>query len=149
MRAVIQRVSEASVRVADENVAQIARGLLIYIGVAANDEVDDANLLADKVRFLRIFEDESGKMNLDVLQAGGSVLVVSAFTLQADARRGRRPTLEGAARGEEARVLYESFCETLLSLDLQVARGVFGGHMHIHSVNDGPVCILLDSRRLF
>jgi len=149
MRAVIQRVTCASVEVEEQTVCAIERGLLIYLGVAADDTEQDGALLADKVRHLRIFEDETGKMNLDIGQAGGSILAVSAFTVQADARKGRRPTFDAAARGEVALGLYESFCDALASHGVVVARGVFGAYMQVRSVNDGPVCVLLDSGRVF
>lgn len=149
MRAVVQRVLKASVEVDGKTVGAIERGLLVYLGVGLDDTADDANLLADKIRFLRVFEDQDGKMNLDVAQANDSVLVVSAFTVQADARKGRRPTFDAAARGESALKLYERFCDALQSTGLTIARGSFGADMKVHSVNDGPVCILLDSQRLF
>jgi D-aminoacyl-tRNA deacylase len=149
MRAVVQRVLRASVEVDEVTVGIIERGLLVYLGVAAGDQGEDATYLADKVRFLRIFEDSAGKMNLDVVASRGTVLVISAFTLQADARRGRRPAFDAAARGDQARILYDTFCDTLQSVDLPIARGVFGADMKVHCVNDGPVCILLDSERTF
>ncbi len=149
MRAVVQRVLKASVEVDGKTVGAIERGLLVYLGVGLDDTADDANLLADKIRFLRVFEDQDGKMNLDVAQANDSVLVVSAFTVQADARKGRRPTFDAAARGESALKLYERFCDALQSTGLIIARGSFGADMKVHSVNDGPVCILLDSQRVF
>ena len=148
MRAVIQRVSEASVNVDGYIVAAIERGLLVYLGVAADDGDADLTYIVDKVRHLRIFPDESERMNLDVAQAGGNVLVVSAFTVQADARHGRRPSFEGAAPPDRARILYELFCDALVRSGLTVQRGSFGAMMDVHSVNSGPVCILLDSRRI-
>ncbi|RME38548.1 MAG: D-tyrosyl-tRNA(Tyr) deacylase [Planctomycetota bacterium] len=149
MRAVVQRVSSASVSVGEHVAGRIEAGLLVYLGVACEDEVDDAAYLAEKVRYLRIFPDDEGRMNRDVVAAGGAVLVVSAFTVQADARKGRRPTFEGAAPRAEAVSLYERFCETLADLGVSVARGAYGEDMAVHSVNAGPVCILLDSRRAF
>ena len=149
MRAVVQRVSKASVVVQGVTVGAIDAGLLVYLGVDREDIGQDADYVADKVRYLRIFPDAEEKMNLDVFQAGGAVLVVSAFTLQADARKGRRPTFEGAASGDRARVLYELFCDALTRLGLRVERGLFGAVMEVHSANAGPVCILLDSRRAF
>ena len=145
MRVVIQRVLQSRVEVNGVTVGAIDRGLLVYVGVAVGDGPADAAMLAEKIRFLRIFEDEQGKMNLDVVQAQGAVLAVSAFTVQADARKGRRPSFDAAARGDEARELYERFCESLEGERLTVARGEFGAYMQVHSVNDGPVCILLDS----
>jgi D-tyrosyl-tRNA(Tyr) deacylase len=149
MRAIIQRVLRASVEMDTRTAGTIEKGLLTYLGVAASDTVEDATYLADKVRFLRIFEDSAGKMNLDIAQAQGAVLVVSAFTVQADARKGRRPAFDSAARGDAALTLYQTFCDSLQSNGLTVACGVFGEYMKIHAVNDGPVCILLDSQRTF
>ncbi|MEK7711188.1 MAG: D-aminoacyl-tRNA deacylase [Planctomycetota bacterium] len=149
MRAVVQRVREASVVVDGATKGAIDEGLLVYLGVDRADTNEDVDYIADKVSHLRIFPDAEEKMNLDVSQAGGKVLVVSAFTLQADARKGRRPSFEGAAAGDSARVMYEMFCGALAKLGLTVARGVFGATMEVHSVNAGPVCILLDSRRGF
>lgn len=149
MRAVIQRVLEASVVAGGEVVGEIDRGLLIYLGVALDDRDEDAALLAEKTATLRIFEDANEKMNMDAAQSGGGVLVVSAFTVQADARKGRRPSFDSAAKGDEARRLYGLFCEKLASAGLTVSRGMFGAYMKVNSVNDGPVCILLDSKRVF
>ena len=149
MRAIVQRVLQASVEVDAVTAGLIQNGLLVYLGVAVGDQAGDASYLAEKVRFLRVFEDDDGKMNRDVVQIQGGVLVISAFTLQADARKGRRPAFDLAARGDQARVLYDAFCGALQSTGLQVARGVFGAHMRIQCVNDGPVCILLDSQRTF
>ena len=149
MRAVVQRVSEATVMVDGRSVAAIEHGLLVYLGVAADDDDADLTYVVDKVRHLRIFSDESGRMNLDVDQAGGKVLVVSAFTVQADARYGRRPSFQGAAPPDRARVLYELFCDALVRSGLTVQRGSFGAMMDVQSVNAGPVCVLLDSLRAF
>ncbi len=149
MRAIVQRVLQASVEVDAVTVGAIKAGLLLYLGVAVGDGAEDVSYLVDKVRFLRIFEDDSGKMNLDVAQAQGGLLVVSAFTVQADARKGRRPSFDSAERGDKAQTLYESFCDGLQATGLTVARGVFGAYMKVHCVNDGPVCILLDSDRTF
>ena len=149
MRAVIQRASEASVLVEGEVCGEIGRGLLVYLGVDRDDGDSDIEYLADKVRFLRIFPDEADRMNLDIVQAGGQVLLVSAFTVSADARRGRRPSFDSAARPDEAVVLYERFGEVLTQLGCVVQRGRFQTTMNIRSINAGPVCILLDSRRGF
>ncbi len=149
MRAVIQRISEASVEVDGGVRGAVGRGLLVYLGVEKEDEDRDVVYLADKVRHLRVFPDEAGRMNLDVGQAEGKVLVVSAFTVQADARRGRRPSFDDAAPPDRARVLYERFCEQLAGLGIEVERGSFREYMLVNSTNDGPICILLDSRRLF
>lgn len=149
VRAVVQRVHEASVTAGAETTGAIRAGLLVYLGIDRQDADQDAAYLAEKVRYLRIFPDEARPLNRDVVEAGGQVLVVSAFTLQADARKGRRPTLEAALPGPDAQGLYETFCVALSSLGLHVERGRFGAEMQVQSVNDGPVCILLDSRRAF
>jgi len=149
MRAVVQRVSEASVEVDGSVVGQIGDGLLVYLGVHPDDGPADIDYIADKVRHLRIFADAENKLNLDVRQVGGSVLLVSAFTTQADARKGRRPSFDGAAGGDFANDCYERVCDALANAGLTVARGVFGAMMNVKSVNAGPVCILLDSTRSF
>ena len=149
MRAVVQRVSEAAVEVEGRVCGAIDAGLLVYLGVAVDDAEQDVSYLADKVRHLRIFQDDQGRMNLDVGQVGGGVLVVSAFTTQADARHGRRPSLEPAARPEAAQAIYERFCATLAATGLLVERGSFGAMMAVRSTNDGPICLLLDSKRVF
>lgn len=149
MRAIVQRVSKAGVLVADEAVGRIDGGLLVYLGVGADDDERDAVYLAEKVRYLRIFKDDEEKLNLDVEQAGGKVLVVSNFTLLADVRKGRRPAFTPAAAPEPAERLYELFCHTLQGLGVEVQMGVFGAMMSVESANDGPINILLDSKRLF
>ena len=149
MRAVAQRVSEATVTVDSVVVGRIGRGMLVYLGDAADDQAGDADYLADKVARLRVFPDSENRMNLDVTQAEGAVLVVSAFTIQADARKGRRPTFDAAARPEHARPLYEQFCAALRDLGVIVETGSFGAMMDVRSVNAGPICILLDSARTF
>ena len=149
MRAVVQRVSSAVVTTDGGVHAAIDTGLLVYVGVSRCDDSGDAVYLANKIAGLRIFPDDAGRMNLDVRGIGGQVLVVSAFTLMADARRGRRPSFEEAQRGQEALALYESFCEEMVKLDRGVKRGVFGADMEVQCVNDGPVCILIDSNKTF
>ncbi|MHC4064390.1 MAG: D-aminoacyl-tRNA deacylase [Planctomycetota bacterium] len=149
MRATVQRVASASVTAGHDHTASIEGGLLVYLGVAARDSEADARLLAEKVRYLRIFDDEAGQLNRDVVEAGGSVLVVSAFTLLGDARKGRRPSYVAAAGPEHAEQLYEFFCDSLAQTGLEVQRGVFRSYMQVTAVNDGPVCILLDSTKLF
>lgn len=149
MRAVVERVSEASVVTEGKIAGSIDNGLLVYLGVDRNDGDADVSYIADKVRHLRIFPDDAGRMNLDVLQAGGKVLVVSAFTVQADARRGRRPAFESAAPPDRAIVLYELLCDAFRRLGVRVERGSFGDYMDVRSVNAGPICILLESRRAF
>ena len=149
MRAVVQRVRRARVVVRSAEHSSIDNGLLIYLGVAVSDGEKDAHYLADKISTLRVFPDESSAMNRNVQQSGGGVLVVSAFTVQADARRGRRPSLSPAAPPDAAFILYQVFCDRLAECGVHVARGAFGEEMAIDSVNDGPVCVLLDSRRAF
>ena len=149
MRAVAQRVRRARVEVAGERVAEMGHGLLALVGVARGDGDDDARLVADKVAGLRVFEDEAGKMNLSAGDLGGGVLVVSQFTLLGDARKGNRPSFIDAAPPDEANRLYEVVCRLLREKGLFVATGVFRAHMEVELVNDGPVTILLDSRRGF
>jgi D-tyrosyl-tRNA(Tyr) deacylase len=149
MRAVVQRVSSSSVSVQGELVGEIGRGLLILLGVGNNDTVDDAVYLAAKISGLRVFEDEQNKMNLSVLDIRGGLLVVSQFTLFGDCRKGRRPSYSEAARPEDAVKLYCEFVEELQSLGLAVATGVFQAHMQVEIVNDGPVTLLLDSKKGF
>jgi D-tyrosyl-tRNA(Tyr) deacylase len=149
MRATVQRVSKASVTVDGDTVGAIDSGLLVYVGVAIDDGPGDVAYLLDKISNLRIFNDDAGKMNRSVLDIGGAVLVISAFALQADARKGRRPAFDAAARPESAQQLYEQLCRDLAAVGLTVQRGVFRAHMDVASVNDGPICILLDSKRTF
>lgn len=149
MRATVQRVSQASVTVEGGIVGKINRGLLVYVGVAVDDEPADVQYLVDKIANLRIFTDEAGKMNLSIRNIAGGVLVISAFALQADARKGRRPSFDAAARPELAQQLYDELCSELSKAGLTVAHGVFRAHMDVASINDGPICILLDSKRVF
>lgn len=149
MRAVVQRVNRAQVTVADEVVGAIGLGLLVYAAAAPDDGADDVRYIAEKVAGLRIFPDEAGKMNRAVGETGGAVLLVSAFTVQADARKGRRPSFDSSASGEVAGPLIERLVAELRGHGLEVATGRFAAHMHVDSVNDGPICILLDSRRTF
>lgn len=145
MRAVVQRVRQAAVQVEGQPHAAIETGLLVYLGVAADDTEAHARQLARKVRFLRIFDDSEGKMNRDVVQADGAVLAISAFTVMADTRKGRRPSYATAARPQPASRLYDVFCEALTETGLTVARGVFQTYMQVTATNDGPVCVLLDT----
>jgi len=145
MRVVLQRVKEARVDVAGATVGAISTGLLILIGVTATDTQQDADYLADKVINLRIFPDEEHRMNRSILEVGGSLLVVSQFTLYGDCRKGRRPSFDRAAPPEQARRLYEYFIERLTSRNIIVQTGVFQAEMQIHLVNDGPVTFILDS----
>lgn len=149
MRACIQRVSHAMVIVDGEMCGQIDDGLVVLLGVAADDTDADAKYLAEKIVGLRIFEDEEGKMNLSVLEAGGDLLVVSQFTLLGDCRKGRRPSFVAAAEPGLAEQLYEAFVTAARSLGVRVATGRFREHMQVSLVNDGPVTLLLDSKRLF
>jgi D-tyrosyl-tRNA(Tyr) deacylase len=149
VRAVVQRVSEASVRVEHELKGQIGPGLVVLLGVQLGDGEADAEALADKVLNLRIFPDEAGQMNRSVLDTRGGLLVVSQFTLLGDARKGRRPSFIDAARPEEADRLYLHFVERLRLSQLVVATGVFRAMMDVALVNQGPVTILLDSRKQF
>ena len=149
MRAVVQRVSEASVAVEGRTVGRIGPGLLVLLGVARGDGEADAAYLADKVVNLRVFADEAGQMNRSVLDAGGALLVVSQFTLLGDARRGRRPGFTEAASPEEAAALYQRFVELARGAGVPVEEGVFRASMDVALVNQGPVTLLLDSRRLF
>ncbi len=149
MRAVVQRVSRAEVRVEGRATGRVGRGLAVLLGVARGDGEDDARALAEKVAALRIFEDAAGKMNLSVRDVSGGVLVVSQFTLLGDARKGNRPGFTDAAPPEEANALYERFCALLRERGLEVGTGVFRASMEVELVNEGPVTILLDSRKLF
>jgi D-tyrosyl-tRNA(Tyr) deacylase len=147
MRAVVQRVSEASVTVDGKVVGQIGPGLCVLLGVAQGDRVADAEFLATKVCELRIFEDEAGKMNLSVLDTGGALVVVSQFTLLGDAQKGRRPSFILAARPEEAQPLYARFCALCRERGVRVEEGVFRATMTVRIVNEGPVTLILESRK--
>jgi D-tyrosyl-tRNA(Tyr) deacylase len=152
MRAVVQRVSQASVTVGDRVVGNIERGLLVLVGVEKGDDRGDAEYLSGKIAALRVFEDPadpSGHMDRSVCDVGGAVLVVSQFTLAADCRKGRRPSLDAAAPPAIARPLYEDVVEALRSAGLRVATGEFQAMMQVSSINDGPVTFMLDSRKRF
>lgn len=149
MRAVIQRVAEAWVTVNGQEVARIGQGLLVLLGVGREDTDEDADYLAAKVANLRIFEDAEGKLNRCLLEVGGAALVVSNFTLYGDCRKGRRPSFTDAAPPEQAERLYRKFCEALKRQGVAVQTGVFQAHMQVGLVNDGPVTLLLDSKRQF
>jgi D-tyrosyl-tRNA(Tyr) deacylase len=149
MRAVIQRVQEAAVKVDDGIVGQIGKGLLVYLGVGKEDGLKDAEFIADKLVNLRIFADEAGKMNRSVLDVSGQILLVSNFTLHGDCRKGRRPGFDAAAEPALAQQLYEKVIELVGKSSIAVEKGVFGAYMHVSSINDGPVTFLLDSSRLF
>jgi D-tyrosyl-tRNA(Tyr) deacylase len=149
MRAVVQRVNGARVTVADEVTGQIDTGLLVYAAAAPDDGPEDVAYIAQKVAQVRIFPDTAGKMNLSVVDANGAVLLVSAFTAQADARKGRRPSFDSSASGDIAQPLIDQLTDAIRDYGLTVATGRFAAHMHVESTNDGPICLLLDSRRLF
>ena len=149
MKAILQRVSKASVTVYSQLVSSIGCGFLILLGVEANDNEAEAVALAKKISGLRVFTDDNDKMNLALADVNGEVLVVSNFTLCADCKKGRRPNFERAARGEQANSLYEFFCKTLSDLGVRkVSKGVFGADMKVELLNDGPVTIIIDSTEL-
>ena len=146
MKLLIQRVSEARVGVAEETVGAIGPGILVLVGIEANDTHDTGQPLAEKLLRFRMFADEAGKMNWDVQQAGGGLLVVSQFTLAANTRKGNRPSFDTAAPPALALALFDGFVATLRSLTTQpIATGQFGAHMQVHLINDGPVTFLLES----
>ncbi len=145
MRLILQRVSEASVTVGGNTVGSIRTGLLILAGMAKSDTESEVNYLAEKVLGLRIFSDSAGKMNLNIVDAGGSLLVVSQFTLYGDCRKGRRPSFDQAAPPEQAQALYNYLVETLRRGPVPVETGVFQATMEVHLVNQGPVTILMDT----
>jgi D-tyrosyl-tRNA(Tyr) deacylase len=150
MRAVVQRVSQASVRVEGKITGEIQKGLLVLLGVGQGDNEKDMTYLADKIVNLRIFDDAEGKMNLSLLDVGGSLLVVSQFTLFGDCRKGKRPSYTDAARPEEARWLYEDFMAYVKdTYGIQVEAGIFQAMMDVSLTNEGPVTLLLDSRKTF
>jgi D-tyrosyl-tRNA(Tyr) deacylase len=149
MRAVVQRVTRGAVKVGSETVGEIGRGFVVLLGVGREDTSEDASYLAEKIVQLRVFEDESGRMNRSVLEYAGAVLVVSQFTLFGDCRKGRRPGFSMAAPPDRAQVLYAELVRRLESLGVSVAQGRFREHMQVEIVNDGPVTLLLDSKKLF
>lgn len=149
MRAVIQRVASAYVEVDEQTTGSIGHGLVVLLGVATGDTQKDLSYLIDKIVNLRIFEDEAGKMNLSLLQSAGELLAVSQFTLLADCRKGRRPGFSAAAPPEVAKKLYDQFVEQVRERGVTVGCGVFQADMQVHLINDGPVTMLLDSRKEF
>ena len=149
MRAVVQRVSRAKVAVAGEVTGEIGLGLMVLLGVADDDKQEDAGYLAEKLVGLRIFPDDEGKMNRSLVEAGGAMLVVSQFTLFGDCRKGRRPSFIKAARPEQAVDLYKAFVAEVRGRGIIVATGRFQEHMDVELVNDGPVTLLVDSRKEF
>lgn len=149
MKVVLQRVKNAHVEVVGATVGAIGRGLVVLLGVARTDNRQDADYLVDKIVHLRIFPDEAGRMNRSILEIGGALLVVSQFTLYGDCKKGRRPSFDEAAPGEQARELYEYFVSQLKSSNIIVETGVFQAEMQVHLVNDGPVTIVLESKPTF
>ena len=149
MRAVVQRVRGARVLVDGAEVGGIGEGLLVYLGIGSGDTDADLGYLAEKVAGLRVFRDDAAAMNLSVVDVGGRALVVSQFTLYGDARRGKRPSFTAAMEPAAAEAMYGRFIDRLEALGVPCARGVFGAMMDVYSVNDGPVTILIDSKKLF
>lgn len=149
MRAVLQRVRRAEVRVEGRVVGRIGRGLLVLVGIARGDTEEVGKLLAERIVNLRIFDDEQGRMNRSLLETGGGVLCVSQFTLYGDCRKGRRPSYDGAASPDAALSLYENFVASLRALGVTVETGEFRAMMDVELVNDGPVTLLLDSEKIF
>jgi D-tyrosyl-tRNA(Tyr) deacylase len=150
MRAVVQRVLSARVLVDGKEVSSIGKGILVLLGVAKDDEEEDISYMVKRISNLRIFEDESGKMNFSVRDIGGEVLVVSQFTLYGDVRWGNRPSFENSAPRDRAEKIYDAFCNQLSSeLGREIKRGVFGAMMEIHLINYGPVTIIVDSKKIF
>jgi len=149
LRAVIQRVSSASVHIEGKEHSRITSGILVLLGVEKEDTVEDADMLAKRIVELRIFEDDAGKMNRSVAEANGQILAVSQFTLLGDCRRGRRPSFDPAAPPDIARTLYERFVQSVSALGIPVATGVFQAMMEVTLTNQGPVTFILDSRKRF
>ena len=146
MKAVIQRVSQASVTVDNQRIGEISKGLLILLGVEQGDSIQDVTWLSQKIAHLRIFSDPTGKMNLSLLDVKGSALIISQFTLFGDCRKGRRPSFVSAANPEQAQALYRSFCVAIEELDIPVATGQFAADMQVELTNNGPVTLIIDSR---
>jgi D-tyrosyl-tRNA(Tyr) deacylase len=146
VRAIVQRVLQSGVEVNGQTVSQIDEGLLVYLSIGKGDSADDAKFMAEKLANLRIFADDDGKMNRSMLDVGGAILLVSNFTLHGDCRKGRRPSFDSAAEPGLAQQLYEKVEELIARQGVTVRKGIFGEHMQISSVNDGPVTFLIDSK---
>ena len=146
MKAVIQRVIRAAVKVQGKTVGSIDKGLLVYLAVAGGDKAGDAEFIAGKIAELRIFEDDDGKMNRSLCEVGGKVLIISNFTLCGNCRKGRRPSFDSAADPKTAQELYKITAEKIRAQGLTVAEGIFQAHMHVESINDGPVTLWIDSK---
>ena len=149
MRLVVQRVLEASVEIRKELISEIGKGLLVYLGVGNNDALTDVDYLVIKVLCLRFFEDKTGKMNLNLEEVGGSILLVSQFTLYGDCRKGQRPSFSKAAISKRAAELYQNFVDECIRRKIKIETGIFREMMKIKSINDGPVTFILDSHKLF
>lgn len=149
MRALVQRVKESSVKVDGKTVGEIKKGFNVLIGISKDDTLEDLEYMKDKIINLRVFEDENEKMNLSLNDINGELLVVSQFTLYGDCRKGRRPNFMNALGGEDAKVFYYKFLDMLKQQGLRVEAGVFGANMEVNIVNDGPVTLMLDSKRNF
>ncbi|MDR5658070.1 D-aminoacyl-tRNA deacylase [Serpentinicella sp. ANB-PHB4] len=149
MRAVVQRISQGKVEVDHKVTGQIHKGLLVYLGISEEDTIDDIKYMIEKITNLRIFEDDDEKLNLSVKDVGGKLLIVSQFTLMGDCRKGRRPNFSNAAKPEFAKKLYNLFIEACQKVGIEVQTGVFQAHMMVHSTNDGPVTIMIDSKKTF
>jgi len=146
MRVIIQRVSEANVKVDDKIVGSINQGFVLLVGFTHSDSIDDLNYIIKKIKFIRLFDDNNGIMNIDINDIGGSILSISQFTLYADANKGRRPSYQNAMKYDEAENLYNQFNKMLMTEGFKVEKGVFGGDMKVSLINDGPVTIILDSK---
>lgn len=149
MRAVVQRVTKASVSVEGKLVGEIGNGLMVLLGVGDEDNDQDLQYLVEKVVGLRIFQDENDKMNLSLIDVKGELLIVSQFTLYGDARKGKRPSFIKSAKPDIGEMYYEEFIKKTKSLGIKTEKGIFGAHMDVHLINNGPVTILLDSKKIF
>jgi D-tyrosyl-tRNA(Tyr) deacylase len=146
MRVIIQRVSEASVSVDQKIVGSIDKGFALLVGFTHDDDLEDLTYMLKKIKFIRLFDDNNGIMNIDINDIGGSILSISQFTLYADANKGRRPSYEKAMKYDEAKVLYNQFNDMLIAEGFKVEKGIFGADMKVSLINDGPVTIILDSK---